>query len=148
MTGSAPAICWSKEKEKRRDISCQVGETITRRPDWFVARHLCGDGGDWCVLCTSGSVECGVSATPRRLDWRHEARGSGSECLASEHLVLYAMLNCVLRQRCQVQMCPPVSDRAGVPAAHRCTRRGPAEEGAVPTPEGRQASGRESEVGQ
>ena len=58
------------------------------------------------MLCTSASVVCGVSATPRRLDWRHEARGSGSECLASEHLVLYAMLKCVLRQRCQVQMCP------------------------------------------
>ena len=100
------------------------------------------------MLCTSASVVCGVSATPRRLDWRHEARGSGSECLASEHLVLYAMLKCVLRQRCHVQMCLSVSNRVGVPAAHRRARRGPAEEGAVPTPEGRQASGRESQEGQ
>ena len=74
--------------------------------------------------------------------------GVGSEWLTSGPLVLRAVLNCVLGQRCQVQMCLPVSDRAGVPAAHRGTRRGPAEEGAVPTPEGRQASGRESEVGQ
>ena len=74
--------------------------------------------------------------------------GVGSEWLTSGPLVLRAVLNCVLGQRCQVLMCLCVSDRAGVPAAHRCTRRGPAEEGAVPTPEGRQASGRESEEGQ
>ena len=74
--------------------------------------------------------------------------GVGSEWLTSGPLVLRAVPKCVLRQRCHVQMCLPVSDRAGVPAAHRRARRGPAEEGAVPTPEGRQASGRESEAGQ
>ena len=74
--------------------------------------------------------------------------GVGSEWLTSGPLVLRAVLNCVLGQRCHVQMCFYVSIRAGVPAAHRGASRGPAEEGAVPTPEGRQASGREGEVGQ
>ena len=43
---------------------------------------------------------------------------------------------------------PPVSDRAGVPAAHRGASRGPAEEGAVPTLEGREEGGRKSQEGQ
>ena len=105
-------------------------------------------GGDWWLLCTSGSVECDVSGAARRLDRYHVHMGVGSEWLTSGPLVLRAVLNCVLGQRCQVLMCLCVSDRAGVPAAHRRARRGPAEEGAVPTPEGRQGSGRESQAGQ
>ena len=92
-------------------------------------------------------MECGVSATPRRLDWRHEARGSGSEWLASGHLVLHAVLNSVLGQKCHVQMCLSVSIRAGVPEAHRRAGGGLAEESAVPTLEGRKEDGMESQEG-
>ena len=89
-----------------------------------------------------------MSGAARRLDRYHVHMGVGSEWLTSGPLVLRAVLNCVLGQRCLVLMCLYLSDRAGVPAAHRRARRGPAEEGAVPTPEGRQASGRESQAGQ
>ena len=100
------------------------------------------------MLCTSGSVECDVTGAARRLDMYHVHMEVGSEWLTSGPLVLYAVLKCLLRQRCLVLMCLYLSDRAGVPAAHRGASRGPAEEGAVPTPEGRQASGRESQAGQ
>ena len=74
--------------------------------------------------------------------------GVGSEWLTSGPLVLRAVLKCVLGQRCHVQMCLYVSIRAGVPAAHRRAGGGPAEEGAVPTLEGRKDGGRKSQEGQ
>ena len=68
--------------------------------------------------------------------------------LTSGPLVLRAVLKCLLGHRCYVKMCIPVSIRAGVPAAHRRAGGGLAEEGAVPTLEGREEGGRESEEGQ
>ena len=86
-----------------------------------------------------------MSGAARRLDKYHVHMGVGSEWLTSGPLVLRAVLNCVLGQRCHVQICIPVSIRAGVPAAHRRAGGGLAEEGAVPTLEGRKEGGRESE---
>ena len=73
--------------------------------------------------------------------------GVGSEWLTSGPLVLRAVLKCVLGQRCHVQMCIPVSIRAGVPEFHRRAGGGLAEEGAVPTLEGREEGGRKSQEG-
>ena len=46
-----------------------------------------------------------MSGAARRLDRYHVHMGVGSEWLTSGPLVLRAVLNCVLGQRCQVQMC-------------------------------------------
>ena len=62
--------------------------------------------------------------------------------------MLRAVLKCLLGHRGHVQMCISESDRAGVLVAHRRAGGGLAEEGAVPTLEGRKEGGRESQEGQ